>query len=476
MLPARVWEFAIGGALGIAAPVFFCRLRRWGGILALSGLGLIVGSVGFLDTTVAFPGWAATAPVLGSAFLLAGMTADEGCQVRRLLASKPLVFVGLLSYSWYLWHWPLLSTYRIYNLGFQSVGANVAIVLAALALAWLTYVLVENPIRVRRPGPFRGVRTTLLMGLGIALATVAAGTALREWAQFQREMDAYRPLLLARWDLPSNWARCLFGVTREFETLPRHECVEGTAGQDPRIILWGDSHAATLIPMLTRAFPDVAVYQLTMGGCPPVLGYEAQLPGVPKSCREFNRLVMQEIVDLAKKGLEGVVVSARWNMHLRRRSLALSEVQPNAVDDPQALAKLRAEMAARFDETLGMLEQTGVRVLVIASNPEFIYPPQQCLGLRRGALCDAPRAANEALLGDGTAVLAEAVRRHPNARLAELMDFFCDEQTCYAARGDKIRFIDENHINATAAKDLADVLGSDLDWLMAGRQGNGRQR
>jgi len=112
--------------------------------------------------------------------------------------------------------------------------------------------------------------------------------------------------------------------------------------------------------------------------------------------------------------------------------------------------------------------------LVIASNPEFIYPPLQCLGLRRGAHCDVPRAANEALLGDGTALLAEVVRRHPNARLAELMDFFCDEQTCYAARGDKIPFIDENHINATAAKDLAGFLRSDLDWLMAGPDRRGR--
>ena len=161
----------------------------------MAGLALIVYSVVALDHATPFPGWVAIFPVLGSALLIAGMTADEDGFVRRILALKPMVFIGLLSYSWYLWHWPLLSLFRIYNLGVQDVAANAVIIVLALVLAWLTYVLIENPIRVRRPGPFRSVRPTLFVGLGIALVTVSMGSGLKAWRDYQRTLEFTSPVV-----------------------------------------------------------------------------------------------------------------------------------------------------------------------------------------------------------------------------------------------------------------------------------------
>jgi peptidoglycan/LPS O-acetylase OafA/YrhL len=475
LLPARVWEFAIGGMLGLAAPAFYSGLRRWADGLAVAGLALIVCSVLFLGRGTPFPGWAATVPVAGSALLIVGMTADEHGLVRRLMASKPMVFIGLLSYSWYLWHWPLLSMYRIYNLGIQSIPANIVLVLIALLLAWLTYVLVENPVRVRRPGPFRLVRPTLFVGLGIAVCTLLMGNGLRAWARFQKDLDENRPLVSARGDYPENWERCLVGVSRQYGDFPLEECISGPDRERPKVVLWGDSHAATLLPTLLRALPNAAVYQLTMAGCPPALGYEAKVPTASEtSCAEFNRRAVKEITELKKKGLEGVVIAARWTMYMRRRSLAVSEHQVLALDDPQELARAYADMRASFDEMLGMLERAGVRVLVVAPNPEMVYPPVQCVGLRRGSYCDVPRSANESFLGAAVSMLAEAVSKHPNARLADLMDFFCDRQTCFAARDGKILYLDENHINAATARDMADFLRPEIDWLVSGRVGTVR--
>jgi peptidoglycan/LPS O-acetylase OafA/YrhL/lysophospholipase L1-like esterase len=466
LLPTRIWEFAIGGMVGLAGSAFYVRLRRWAEVLAVGGMALIVYSVVVLDHSTPFPGWAAIFPVLGSALLIAGMTADEDGIVRRMLALKPMVFIGLLSYSWYLWHWPLLSLFRIYNLGVQDVAANALIIVLALVLAWLTYVLVENPIRVRRPGPFRSVRPTLFVGLGIALATVSMGSGLKAWRDYQKTLEGNQAVVKARKDLAPYWDECLLGVKRQYSGLPSGECIHGAENGHPKVLLWGDSHAAHLMPALMEVYPDVAVYQLTMAGCPPVRGYELQVPMASKDCPDFNQRVLQEIPELKKSGLQGVVISARWQMYLRQRSIAVSENQGTAFSDPHKLAQAREAMQMSFDETLTSLERAGVRVLVLPPNPETIYSPPHCIGLGRGAHCNVPREVSEAFVRDATTALAEVVARHPNTRLAQLMDFFCNAETCYVMHNGTILYTDENHISATAARDLGRFLAPDLAWLL----------
>jgi len=466
LLPVRIWEFAIGGMVGLAGTAFYTRLRSWAEGLAVAGLALIVYSVVALDHATPFPGWAAIFPVLGSALLIAGTTADEGGFVRRILAVRPMVFIGLLSYSWYLWHWPLLSLYRIYNLGDQDVAANAVIIAMALILAWLTYVLIENPIRVRRPGPFRAVRPTLFIGLGIALATVSMGNGLKAWREYQRTLDIHRPVVTARNDYAPFRERCTLDANRPFGEFPLTGCIHGADKGNPKILLWGDSHADHAMPALIEAFPDIAVYQLTMAGCPPAIGYEPKVPATSKYCAEFNRRVLESIPTLKKDGLEGVVISARWPSYLWRKTISISEPLVNLAGDPERMAQARLEMQSSLDATLDVLERAGLRVLVLGPNPEMIYSPPLCIGLRRGERCNITRAANDAFIGDPTAALAEVVSRHPNSRLAEMTDFFCDADTCYAMRDEKILYTDDNHISATAARDLARFFARDMNWLL----------
>jgi peptidoglycan/LPS O-acetylase OafA/YrhL len=466
LLPARIWEFAIGGMVGLAGTAFYTRLRPWAEGLAVAGLALIVYSVVTLDHATPFPGWVAIFPVLGSALLIAGTTADEDGFVRRMLALKPMVFIGLLSYSWYLWHWPLLSLFRIYNLGDQDVAANALIIVLALVLAWLTYVLIENPIRVRRPGPFRSVRPTLFVGLGIALVTVSMGSGLKAWRNYQRTLDIHRPVVTARNDYAPFREKCTLDANRPFGEFPLTGCIHGSDKGYPKILLWGDSHADHLMPALIEAFPDVAIYQLAMAGCPPVIGYESKVPATSKYCAEFNQRVLASIHDLKRDGLEGIVISARWPSYLWKRTLAASEPQPSSAGDTKKMAEARVAFQADFEATLSMLDRFGLRVLVLAPNPEMIYSPPLCIGLRRGSLCDIPYVISEAFIGDPTAALAEVVSRHPNVRFAEMKDFFCDAEVCYAMRDGKVLFIDENHISATTARDLGRFLSEDMNWLL----------
>ena len=467
LLPTRVWEFAIGGIIGLAGETFYLRVKAWAEMLALGGLALIVYSVVAFDHGTPFPGAAAMLPVFGTAFLIVGMTAAEHNSLRRILAIRPMVFVGLLSYSWYLWHWPLLSIYRAYNLGVQDIAANAVIVGLALLLAFLTYVFVENPVRVRRPGPFRQVRTTLFAGAGMCVITLSLGGVLMWFGNHQnKSSDFYKPIVSAQNDFSPYREKCMLNANLPITDLPAEACVHGPDKKHPRILLWGDSHADHLMEALIAAFPDVPVYALTMTGCPPVIGFESSVPAQTKFCAEFNQRVLKRILDMKDDGLAGVVLSARWPSHLWHRSIAVLEPRGEPFGEPQKLAEARSKMQASLDAMLGTLERAGLRVVVLAPTPELVYSAPTCLWLRNESYCNVPRARNEQLLGDARAALSEVVNRHKNTRLVDPADFFCDAQTCFAVRDGKILYTDNDHITATAARDLGDFLRADLGWLL----------
>ena len=237
---------------------------------------------------------------------------------------------------------------------------------------------------------------------------------------------------------------------------------------NPKLLLWGDSHALQMVPMLTEVFPDVAVYEMTQPGCAPLFGEQSRkLLLDPLLCFKFNQRVLQEIVELKKTGLEGVVLSARWLTYFRHPSLAVEDrVAGVAPFDAQRLAQVRAEMQTSLDVTLTTLESMGLRVVVLAPIPQLFYSAPQCIVMRGESHCNVPRKLNEAMLADVTDALATVIRRHPNARLIESLDFFCDEQTCYASRDGKTLYYDDNHIISTSARALGRYLATDLAWLL----------
>ena len=220
------------------------------------------------------------------------------------------------------------------------------------------------------------------------------------------------------------------------------------------------------MPMLTEALSDATVYQLTMAGCPPIIGFELAVPAQSKFCSEFNQRVLKKILDLKSQGLEGVVLSARWPSHFWHKSIAVLEPQDSPMGDPNKIAQARVEMQDSLDAMLGVLENAGIRVMVLAPTPELVYLAPSCIGLRRGEHCNVPRAMNKTMIEESTAALQEVINRHANARLLELMDYFCDAQTCFAERGGKILYTDDDHVTATAARDLGHTLAADLAWLI----------
>jgi peptidoglycan/LPS O-acetylase OafA/YrhL len=466
LLPTRIWEFAIGGLAALAGSAFYARLRCCAAPLAATGLALIGYSVVALNEGTPFPGWAAILPVSGATLLIVGMTADERGAVRRLLASRPMVLIGLLSYSWYLWHWPLLSIYRIYNLGVLDMAGNALVVALALVLAGFTYLGIERPIRLHRPWLFSRTRSTLFVGGVISLATLFLAGGLWAWRHHQKSAEAYR------WTFAAHEDHLMFEKAcsrhdRPEGGLPLEKCSHGPDSNHPKLLLWGDSHAHHLLPMLMEAFPDVAVYEMTKPGCAPLIADESREAALEKSCLEFNQRVLSDVLELKDYGLEGVVIAARWPAHFGHQSISVQDKPRGVVAPPgaQAMAQVRADVQAKLDLTLSILERSGVRVVVLAPIPQLVYPAPACLASREASRCDVVRPLNDTLLADVTAALAEVVSRHRNARLVQVMDFFCDAQTCHAMRHGKILYHDDNHLTITGARELGRYLNTDLAWL-----------
>ncbi|HMB55962.1 MAG TPA: acyltransferase family protein [Arenimonas sp.] len=465
LLPTRVWEFAIGGIVGLSSKWIADNLRRAGDLFAVVGLAAIGYSVFYFTHATPFPGSAALVPVLGTIALLAGTTANDQGQVRKLLSTRPFVVIGLLSYSWYLWHWPLLSISRIVGLGIDDVGRNALMLGLALLLAYLTYIFVENPIRERRPGWFAKSRSTLAMGAVISAITLASAIGLLAWREHLKTSSQIKAIFAAVTDASPYQSKCSMPATKLPTQLPLAVCVHGPDKTQPQIMLWGDSHADHLMPMLMEKFPDRSVYEMVMPGCAPSLGQGAHEPGLAENCAHFNQLALQRMHELRGKGLQGVLISARWARYASMPSLSLSEAGEGP---PASAAKIVADTAklrSNLDESLSALTAMGLRVVVMAPTPEMIYPVPQCLARRKPEQCETPRAMNDAMLADVTKLLREVVAKHPGVTLIDPIGFFCDSTRCYPKRDNTILYFDDDHVTGSAARLLAHAYAQELDGL-----------
>jgi peptidoglycan/LPS O-acetylase OafA/YrhL len=171
MTPWRAWEFAIGGAIGFLRKDFVAN-RILAEIAGLAGLALIAASIVLIGEGARFPGYVAIVPVLGSALIIATGLAAPGSTAARLLSLKPLTYIGLVSYGWYLWHWPMISLARIAQFGDPSLPRDLLMAALSFAVAVATYHSVERPSRrVRESADLNKVgRRFVAIGLAASVA------------------------------------------------------------------------------------------------------------------------------------------------------------------------------------------------------------------------------------------------------------------------------------------------------------------
>jgi len=282
----RAWELLAGAVLALT----WDRVDQSGtasNLRALAGLVLIDVAIFVLDVHRAFPGWWALLPVAGSALLL---SAPNSFINRRFLEWRPVVWIGLISYPLYLWHWPLLVMFAIIKFRPLTPLEVGLIIIASVALAWSTYQFIEKPLR------FGGKRQLKVAGLGAAMAAVAvAGAIVYAGRGFDFRLPAE---IRAMADVPEQTAqwrvnRCLLDLSHE--TAFAEDCVEHN--RRPLLLIWGDSTAGALMPGLLKAQEsrEFGIAQLTASSCVPALNLE--IAGAP-GCRANNDRVLAKAIAL----------------------------------------------------------------------------------------------------------------------------------------------------------------------------------
>jgi peptidoglycan/LPS O-acetylase OafA/YrhL len=335
---ARFWEFTLG-ALVLTLPTL--RPGRLTDVLSVLGFAAVLGAALFFNEDLAYPGYYAALPCAGATLMIA---AGEHSLVGRLLALRPSVFIGKVSYSFYLWHWPVLAYYAYYNGGSRfSLEEKQALVLLAFAISIVSWRFIEMPIRRRRGVPWRHV----VAGVSVAASVCAISLFVFRTGGFpDRIPDNVRALgneqAMMAFDCPEDIAlpgdtgggtHCIVGAP--WEAAARHA------------IIWGDSHARHMLSLLDIPAREQNLSIAHWPGCPPFVDNEALEVQQLNKARFAENCVRsyQKVLDWIAKtpDLDLVIISDAWASYPR------NIVANNHVTRARALEIMEQGLVRAFD-------------------------------------------------------------------------------------------------------------------------------
>jgi peptidoglycan/LPS O-acetylase OafA/YrhL len=467
LLPSRAWQIATGAMLALWLPSIARKRPFTGALCSVVGIIAIVAAAVMLHEDMAVPGYLAVSPVFGTALIVMGGHLAARNPVQAILSTRPMVMIGLLSYSWYLWHWPLLALSRAYELEEHDPARDLGVAILSLLFAYISYRFVENPIRYGRPGLFGRDGTTLAAGLCISLAICLAAAALIARANHVASRPEYEVLAAAREDRPSLRSAC--HQTIPFEALtPAVKCIAGERDRTPKLLLWGDSHADHLSPLmqaLAASSPSTASLARSFPRCPPFAFYKKRDPRDEAACQSFNAAVLAEARTLSTRGLNGVILSGHWLRVFGAPRLHQVRTTPG-----NANSALRSpELASSLAETVEQLTEMGLHVVIVAPFPEMPYDVPNCLARRGPDRCNVERSVVEAQRREVMQLLAGIQKRFPEIQVLDLIDSVCDATTCFAEQDGTILYLDDDHLTASASRRLLPDVRASL--LKAAEQG-----
>ena len=487
--PARIWEFGAGALAAIAGTKAFSARRGAPSAMQLTvyglaqwiGYGLIVSSAFLFTGQTPFPGIAAAMPVIGTLLVIASGPHGPGWSPNHLLAARPIQFVGDISYSLYLWHWPLIVLAP--TIASHALGTVDKAVLLALStgLAYVTKKLVEDPGRSKLLRGAKPRRVFLAMAATVVAVSVACGGLVMSLGQAQ---DAEAAKLQGLVGQPCYGARSLdplnncserFGAAQVANVGPNEtpwfnapECglaadpivvqerklltdCDFTGGEKPVATVWlvGDSHAEqwkTAIYELARLH-KWKVKESLLGGCPFIdakrvafMGVQSTEPQLQQRCVEWGTKLTDRIV---QEKPDMVFVAA----------FGAGET----VDDETGRSQFEQYnegVVHRFRQWTG----AGSSVFVLRDTPLTLHHSSpDCVALNTENPMACANARSEALVPDPVADAARGMSS-PKIKVLDLSDQFCDEQTCQAVIGGLPVYYDTDHVSRSYMHSLVPVL------------------
>jgi peptidoglycan/LPS O-acetylase OafA/YrhL len=399
LLPSRAWELLIGALVAIRPPDL-ARPAPLPSLLTLSGIALIGASIFSYDSDTPFPGIAAAAPTLGAALTIAA-SPRAARWIRWPLTNPAMVGIGKISYSMYLWHWPMAVVYRS---GFKGRPELAPLLfLGLLPISYLSYRFIEQPFR--RPTFLTPrLKTALAVSASLALATFGF-VAVQSHGMFFG-LDAYVASIAdapRRWDRADSGGDCFSKPNTPWDEFPIAKCLQSKPGRRS-VLLWGDSVAAHHFIGLQAAAhgTNIDILEATMGGCPPALGLIRKNRNGP-ICKARN----DAVIDFVKNHPPSLVLlGGEWRSH------------PDTYQ-------------AHLSTSLMFLRALGLRVIVLGPAIEYARPLPELIvqHLVAGRKLSTPGLIDEQTLKIERDLKNGAVKLS-GARLVSLFDLLCSDWNC----------------------------------------------
>jgi peptidoglycan/LPS O-acetylase OafA/YrhL len=445
-MPTRIWEFALGGLLSLrAAPTRDESPSSRATILQLAGLGAIAFATVAYDDALPYPGLAALLPALGALALIHGGALAPDGRVTRLLGGRTLRWFGRISYTWYLWHWPLVGLGAVLDWRI-GVAGKLAWSALALGLAVLTHRFVEEPIRRGDRLGDDAQRVNLYsLGTSVAAALVAWGVLV---AGKQRASEPLqRRFAHARVD---GMRHDCWGSLTENATAP---CIFGDVNATTTVVLMGDSHAEHWLPAMDRIGRERhwKVYAMVKPACPvadvPDM-MNARLKRHYTECAEWRRGKLRRILALRPS----FVVLSSYDHY----------VPADGETSSWNVTPARWEQGLR--RTYSLLSSAGIATIAMRDVPDVGFDVPSCLSRRASGapftFRDCRYDYADGFIPAAIAAQTRAARGLRNVAILSMNDRLCGGRECGVVVRGSIVYKDDDHFTATFSRGEAPVLGA----------------
>ncbi|MGQ2906757.1 MAG: acyltransferase family protein [Aliihoeflea sp.] len=421
MLPSRAFQLAVGGALVFLPAVSFLAAR----LLMPLGLAAVIGSAWLLDAASAFPGFNAVPVTLGTAAILASGGLPTAWS--RCLSIQPLRLVGLISYSLYLWHWPVLAFQR-YFVGELSAQAQVTSFVVMILLAIASYRLVELPCR-------HSTLTLRAVAVRFAVMPTAATVAI---AYLMISVNGHVPWISPEDDKrlatfqPASDADYVCQAGRLRDVVPKLRRCLVNAEREPSVLMWGDSNAGHYVGVIR----ELALHEgfgfrnIAHASCPPLLGGAEDFVTnrVRETCASSSQLVQAML-----SAYSGIIISASWDTYLAQGGAGFLEA---------------------FEASLRQLVGAGKSVIVIGRVPRLPSFDPECVRKQQKLpllSCDAS-ADRQQTDRINSQVRDAAVKA--GAAYIDFTDLLCKDGLCTDRINGETVYYDPGHISMSGAEAL----------------------
>ena len=452
LLPMRAWELLAGAMLAIA-PERKKRLTQTAAqCFSLLGLALILVAVFGYDKSTPFPGAAALLPVLGVVALI-WANEHRSTWVGQFLSTRLMVGLGLISYSWYLWHWPVFVFGSYASVDDFSPALTAALIALTLILGYLSWRFVETPFRERRL--LAGRRQSLIAAAVGIVVLGLAGQALR-WTDGLPSRLSEQALQYAN---ASKWRPELMAcITDDKSPADTPFCRYGALDRPAQLLVWGDSHATALIPALDESAQQygVTVMLASSAGCLPLQGLEHG-----ERCAQYNRRVEQT---LNSEPVGDVMLVARWSLYLDGDAKGDKGHALKAADGHYDRAVAEQRLADGLRTRINELRTAGHRVWLMKEAPlQPFNPPYR---LSRLAMLHQPTAGTGFALSEHlkqkafiNQLFAQLAANDPGVKVFDPTPQLCDDTgLCRAEQDGHSLYTDDNHLSEVGARLLLPVL------------------